>query len=268
MTHDELRELTGGYALGVLSEAERRELEAHLPTCPACEREVREFAAVTGGLAYAVPQHDPPAALRDRVLRAVVESSGAREVAPPRLRASFALPTWLAAAASIAAVALGLYAVNLRQQIDTLEKQLREAIANAEGVKRELQVAQASERHNRDIRDIIDVVDASDVRVIALAGQKPAPAASGRAYWSASRKRLYFIAANLPQPETGRQYQLWVIPPGKNPVSAGMLDVGSDGRVLVLADSATADLQTVAVSIEPTGGVPSPTGALFLVGSL
>ena len=49
MTHDELRELTGGYALGVLSEAERRAIETHLPTCVECAREVREFVTWRAG---------------------------------------------------------------------------------------------------------------------------------------------------------------------------------------------------------------------------
>ena len=43
MSHDELRELSGGYALGALSDADRRLFEAHLSTCPECAGEVREF---------------------------------------------------------------------------------------------------------------------------------------------------------------------------------------------------------------------------------
>ena len=105
MTHDELRSLTGGYALGALSEAERRELEAHLPTCADCAREVSELRDAAGGLAYAVPQHDPPAHLRDRVLRAAVASSQGTVVEMPPRPARPMLPTWFAVAASVAACA-------------------------------------------------------------------------------------------------------------------------------------------------------------------
>ena len=59
MTHDELRDLSGGYALGALSEAEHRAFVAHLSTCPECTEEVRGFAAVSSGLAHVVPQVDP-----------------------------------------------------------------------------------------------------------------------------------------------------------------------------------------------------------------
>lgn len=33
----------GAYALGLLEESDRRAFEAHLPTCPACQAELREF---------------------------------------------------------------------------------------------------------------------------------------------------------------------------------------------------------------------------------
>ena len=56
MTHDELRDLSGGYALGALSEAEHRAFVAHLSTCAECAEDVQGFAAVASGLAHAVPQ--------------------------------------------------------------------------------------------------------------------------------------------------------------------------------------------------------------------
>jgi anti-sigma-K factor RskA len=267
MTHDELRELTGGYALGVLGEEERRALEAHLATCPACAKEVREFETVTAALAFSAPQQDPPAALRDRVVRAVAQSPAPRHADEPTRHSGRALPIWLSAAASIAALALGLYAMTLRDRIGELEGRLREANARADSVQRELAVARASDD---DARRRLAVLTAGDVRVIDLTGQKTAPGASGRAFWSPSHGRLVFMAASLPPLAAGRQYQLWVIPPGGTPVSAGMLDLQPDGQILsTLADSSTVNqVGTVAVSEEPAGGVPSPTGPIVLAGSL
>jgi anti-sigma-K factor RskA len=267
MTHDELRELTGGYALGVLGEEERRALEAHLASCPACAQEVREFQHVTAALAYTVPQHDPPAALRDRVVRAVAAASAPGRADESARRSNRALPVWFAAAASLAAVALGLYAMTLRARIDDLEVRLQDANARADSVQRELAVARASDD---EARRRLAVLTAGDVRVFTLAGQKTAPGASGRAFWSASHGQLVFMAASLPPLAPGRQYQLWVIPPNGSPVSAGMLERQSDGRVAsTLADSSSvSQVGTVAVSEEPAGGVPSPTGPIVLAGSL
>ena len=267
MTHDELRELTGGYALGALSDPERQALEAHLATCTECAQEVREFAGVASGLAVAVPQVDPPAALRDRVLRAAVQSSNVRpirgEAEMPAARPS-ALPSWLAAAAALAAVAFGLYAVSLRERIGQLEAELRQAIARAEGAERDRQIANAASDR---ARQIVAVLDAPDLRTINLAGQKGAPGAAGRAQWSPSRG-LVFTASNLPSPAAGRQYQLWVIPKGQNPVSAGMIDMESSGLAIALVDRTIAELVgTVAVTLEVAGGAPQPTSDPVLVGT-
>jgi anti-sigma-K factor RskA len=266
MTHDELRSLTGVYALGALSGAERRELEAHLATCDECSREVADCVQVADGLAYAVPQHDPPASLRDRVLRTVTASTDSGRVVDLKSRpVRSALPTWFAVAASIAAVALGLYAMTLRQRIETLQQDLREANIRAEGLQGEVTVARATAERAVERAAILS---ADDMRIITLQGQKPAPGAAGTALWSASRGQLLLSAANLPSLPTGRQYQLWVIPPGANPVSAGMLDLTPDGRVSVLASTSTVNqVGTVAISEEPVGGVPAPTGPIVLAGS-
>jgi anti-sigma-K factor RskA len=268
MTHDELRSLTGGYALGALTEAERRELETHLATCPECAREVSDLMDVSGALAFAVPQHEPPAGLRERVLRAAVASADAPRVLELKPRpARSALPTWMAVAASIAALALGLYAMTLRQRIETLQERLRDANARAEGLQRDAAVAQAGAERATQTAGILA---ADDVRRIKLAGQPGAPGAAGTAFWSASRGQLLLSAANLPSPGAGRQYQLWVIAPGsKTPVSAGMLDQSADGSIVALAStSSVAQVGTVAISDEPAGGVQSPTGPIVLAGSL
>ncbi len=260
MTHDELRGLTSGYALGALTDSEQRELEAHLSTCAECTEEVAQFTRVANGLAHAVPQVDPPAGLRDRVLRAAVQSP----VQPFTPRASAAIPTWLAVAASIAAVALGLYAMTLRQRVGELQERLRDANARAEGLAREVNVARATADRANEVRAILT---ASDMRRIDLAGQKPAPGAAGVAFWSPLRRQLVVTAGNLPSLAAGRTYQLWVFPAGsKIPVSAGLLDLEPGGRVMTLASTDVAQVGVVAISEEPAGGVPQPTGPVVLAG--
>jgi anti-sigma-K factor RskA len=261
MTHDELRELTGAYALGALSEPERLALEAHLPTCPACADEVRALTEVSSGLAYAVPLHDPPAALRERVLKAAVGGDRVARGAPS------SLPAWFALAASIAAVAMGLYSVTLRQRIVDLESRLREAMGMVARMREDVKVAQAVADKSRRANEVLR---AADVRRIDLAGQKDAPNALGRAFWSPSRG-LVVAASNMPPLAPGQQYELWVIPPGQGstPIAAGMIDLESDGGFFVLANAGTSsDVGTVAVTPEPAGGLPQPSGPITLAGAL
>jgi anti-sigma-K factor RskA len=266
MTHDELRDLSGGYALGALSEADRRAFEAHVATCPECTEEVRGFAAVTSGLAASVPQVDPPAALRDRVLRAASagppRASGGK--APRSTRGIFA---FLSAAAALVAIALGLYALSLQQRIRVLEEELRLASARTTDVQRQLVQYKVASDLASKIRAILA---APDLRRIDLAGQKAAPGASGRAFWSPTHG-LVVAFDSLPPTSADRVYQLWVIPPeaGAAPISAALLDLQPDGRAIALGTpGSAARVGTVAVTLEPAGGVPAPTGDMIVVGTL
>jgi anti-sigma-K factor RskA len=232
--HESLRELSGAYALGLLTLAERREFEAHLDTCAECAQELRELAVVTESLGRMVEPREPPARLRAQVLRAagVAPSAGARGVL------AAAAPAWLLLAASIGLIAVGGYAAILRGRVSQTE---------------------ATARHTERI------LAAADVKRVDLAGQDAAPGASGRAFWSRSNG-VMFTAAGLPALPKGKVYQLWVVTKTA-PLSAGLLTPDGSGHVTAVADMPPGvEPVAVAVTIEPEGGVPSPTGARYLVG--
>src|SRR6185437_1929793 len=118
MRHDELRELAASYALDALTDEERRTFERHVDVCPECAGEVASLRATAAELAYAVPLRQAPAHLRARVLRAIeAEPPGFAEIPRavtvdrPRTGTN---PWWLAAAAGLAAVLVGGYALTLR----------------------------------------------------------------------------------------------------------------------------------------------------------
>jgi anti-sigma-K factor RskA len=236
MDHESLRELTGAYALGLLTGVERREFEAHLGTCAECTQELRELSMVTESLGRMVEPRDPPAGLRAQVLRAAAASA-----APPvggRGVFGAAVPSWLLLAASIGLIAVGGYAAMLRGRMTATE---------------------ATARHTERI------LAAADVKRVDLAGQDVAPGASGRAFWSRS-DGVMFTATGLPPLPKGKVYQLWVVTSAA-PLSAGLLTPDESGHVMAVADMPPGvEPVAVAVTIEPEGGVPSPTGAKYLVG--
>jgi len=244
------------YALGALTAAERAEFEAHLAVCAACAADVRALAPVAAGLAAAVAGPVPSPALRDRVMAKV-----SRPQAPP----SYSRSGWLAAAASIIfATVFGLSAVRMRDRVTTLEAQLRDATIRAD----------ANEQRVADLRksadgvvSMINVMLAPDVARVELAGQPAAPSASARAFWSRQRG-LVINAANLPPLPAGRTYQLWVLTAQPAPISAGLLRPDSSGRASVMFNTPVDIPQptAMAVTIEPEGGVASPTGDRYLVG--
>ena len=277
--HDELREHAGLYVLGALTPTERAAFEAHLATCVDCAAEVRSLAPLAGALAQAVPQSEPSPGLRARVL-ASVGASSADAAGEGRLKpdATHQPPAtshqppvttfvpWLAAAASLAlAVALGAYAAQLRTRVSDLEVRLREATLRADASER--QIADAR-RTAADAQSQVAVLAAPDLARIDLAGQQPvAPQASARAFWSRSRG-LVFTASNLPALPAGRIYQLWVLTAQPAPISAGLLRPDANGRANAVFDTPP-DIPrptAMAVTIEPNGGVPAPTGDKYLVG--
>jgi hypothetical protein len=217
---------------------------------------------IAQALAQVVDQVDPPAALRDRVLRSVGAPSVSRS--RPATTAP-AFRSWLATAALLAVAAgLSVYSLHLRSRITTLESELRDAILRADASNTQLAEVR---RTASEAQSSVAVLTAPDTTRVELAGQTAAPQASGRAFWSRSRG-LVFTASNLPALPAGRTYQLWVVTP-QAPVSAGLLKPDANGSVSVVFNppanipSATA----LAVTIEPEGGVPAPTGAMYLVGA-
>jgi len=81
-------------------------------------------------------------------------------------------------------------------------------------------------------------------------------------------RRGFFYANNLPELPAGKTYQLWIIT--DKPVSIGVfsLDRGRKGRMMLQNMPEVGKIQKFAVSMEPAGGRPQPTGSIHLVGDL
>ena len=261
-THDELVVLAPAYALGALEADERRAFESHLAQCEICASEVRSLGRVTAGLAQSVPLVTPRDALRDRVLLAV----GARDarVHESHTRSRSVMVQWLAYAACVAvATAAVLYAMNLRTRVENLEARLEVAQTRLAAADRAMVDAR---RVAFETQSAMAVLAAADLTRVDLMGAPAAPQASGRALWS-RQSGMVFAASNLPPLEAGKIYQVWLVAGGP-PVSAGLVAPDENGRSVGIFRTPV-DVTgpvTVAVTIEPEGGVPAPTGAFYLTG--
>jgi len=226
-THSELREQAAAFALGALGDEDRAEFEAHLLICDECDDDVRSFTRVTDALAFTVPPVDPDVAIRQRALEAVRGGSSTR--------ASGRAPWLLAAASLLMAIGSGAYAFAVRQSA-------------------------------AEARSVVIVLAAEDLIRVDLAGQPVAPRAAARAFWSRSRG-LIFTASRLPPLPAGRTYELWIISE-EMPISAGLLRPSLDGAVQATFTTVpgVARAAAFAVTLEPDGGVPAPTGDKYLVG--
>ena len=87
-------------------------------------------------------------------------------------------------------------------------------------------------------------------------------------FWDHSRNAWTLVAHNLPMPRAGRTYQLWLMTPTSK-ISAGTFMPEHNGEAMVRATYALArdSLRAVAVTDEPAGGMPQPTGSYVVVGN-
>jgi hypothetical protein len=188
---------------------------------------------------------------------------------PVARRGASALPGWLAAAAALVlASGLGLWALQLRTSLDAMNARVEKAEQQVGELQRTLGEAQ---NQTRVLQANNDVLVAPDTLRVDLAGQPVAPGASARAFMS-RQTGMVFTANQLPKLPADKVYQLWVIPQGQGqaPVSAGLLAPDESGHATLLA-KVSPDLPpsaVIAVTIEPAGGVPAPTGDKALVGTV
>ena len=152
-----------------------------------------------------------------------------------------------------------------------MERQVRGLEAERERLKQRVEVlSQEVGRMQADVqraRLALQVIAAPGVQTVNLGGLGPSPGARGRTYVSPSTRDALFYAFDLPALPADKTYELWFIAAGK-PVAAGTFDVDPRGTGTVRVERVTdaSQIQAWAVTIEPRGGVPQPTGAMVLKG--
>ncbi len=252
MNQDEIGELAAAYALGGLEGEERARFEALLAAGdPETLRALREAEETLAGLAAALPE-PPPAAVKEALMERIAAAPGSRRPAPRRRKSVF-WPVVLSAA-----MAAGLAAVVVGWSVSsTYEKRLDMLTHDADQLREELRAQQT----------IIAILRDPTTQVVALAGLAPAPTAKARMMWHATAGGI-FVATGLPTPPAGKTYQLWAIAGTNAPVSAGVfnVDASGTGSLAVHPLPGVSTVSAFAVTLEPAGGLPAPSGEMYLLG--
>ena len=133
----------------------------------------------------------------------------------------------------------------------------------------QIETLQAS-RLGKPAEDIARIFSSPYARMATLNGTGLARDAYAMVFMEPDTRRGFFYANNLPALPAGKTYQLWIITDTPKPVSAGVfsLDRGRKGRGMLQNMPEAAKIKQFAVSLEPDGGKPQPTGAVYLAGDL
>jgi anti-sigma-K factor RskA len=258
MTSEELQELCALYVLGALEPQEAATLEARLQAGdPDVVREVTAFRAVVRLLPHALPPVSPDPTVRARLMAHIQATLPAAKTgqpqAPRRPARWFRAPwVWLpTAAAAMLALLFGWLAYDWRSQVADLATEVQ----RLQGVAGE---------HER----LLALLTLPDVKIMPLVGTEHAPKAGAHVLWNAQRGEWTVISHGLPPVPPGKAYQLWFLTSGP-PIPSGTFqpDLHSRGIVRAKLPPGRTDIAGAAVSLEPAGGVPQPTGNIVLAGT-
>lgn len=254
------------YALGALSEDEAAAVEVHVGGCSECARKLAEVRGYAAMLAFAAPQEKPAAAVKEQLFARIAAERGAGNVAAKgahderrpvvRDEGRVATPWWnwvmVPAAVALAAVCLLLSWQN---------RKLGEKLKIAQ------HAASEFEKERQRVEELVSVLAAPDTITVKLAGTGDAGQAQGMVKYNKRTGTMLYSAQQLPALPAQRVYQMWLVPTNGAPISAGVFTPAENGQLLSAQVPANTEPKAFAVTIEPAGGVPAPTGAKVLLGA-
>ncbi|REL25008.1 hypothetical protein DYD21_15945 [Rhodohalobacter sp. SW132] len=274
-TYNDFESLCAGYVLGALSDEEKRTFERMLDNATPEQLEIyRQMVRIKDDLSLAANPMEPSDDLFDRVLEEI-SVSGSKSVSNMESRSENdpkSANGWIfkAAAAILLASLLGLllYSQQLSTLIDDKEARISELQTEVEEQNQLLTLLE-SELERKE--ELLAILESREVSLILMAGLETNPDGYGKIVWDPENERALLQVANLPEPTTEQDYQLWLIKDEQDPISAGIFSFEQTAtdlfyRIDRLEERPSEQTNTFAVTLEPRGGMPQPTGDMYLLG--
>lgn len=274
------------FALQLLPDADMKSAATHLKECAACRAQLGEVQGDLVAYALTAEMQTPPTQARERLLRQVAEEKKVIPVDPvehkiepvlyPRNSRMFQMDApeerehhrfapvmaWVGwgIAAGLAVVA-GLQ-MNQRKLV-----QQDLAVATEQMSQSAAQSAQA--------KAVMQTLHDATAMQVALhvplnAGAVPKLDPEGHATYVPSTGALVFVADHLDPLQSGKTYELWLLPStaGQAPIPAGLFkpDVNGDASVVMPAMPKGVTAKGFGVTVENDGGSKTPTAPIVLAG--
>lgn len=256
-THDEIRELLAAMALDAVEAEERLEIEQHVEHCPQCRRELdsmRDVAGMLGNTVEALPD-DLWSSISSRLYESrerttppmprlipeipagaqIIPIEAIRPASSRRARSGFIA---FAAAAAAIVIALSISLAGANNKVSHLQGALDASARSA--------VVAALETPGHRIVDLKNGSRQGLAQFVVLP--------DGRGY---------LVKSSLPGLSSKSTYQLWAIVGGQ-PISLGLM--GSSPDLVTFTMAGSPNPSALAVTIEPSGGSPTPTSPVVASG--
>ena len=275
MDRERFQELCSVYVLGALEGEELREFEHALAEADTeLKKTYVELRQVALHLPLSVDAVEPSPTVKERILRAVRPSFVRKEeslFAKLFSRIGFDKPQIgfaISFALLMIVAGLGYYSVLLKQAIVQRDRQIT-AMQHDLSLQHQQFVTLQDELTRK--KELLDILQSPKIDVVIMNGQEVNPAGFGKIIWDPDKKKAILQISNLPAVPQGKDYQLWVIK-NKKPISAGVFTLNdpvneSLFKIEQLVETDKKVINAFAVTLEPKGGVPQPTGKMYLLGA-
>lgn len=247
------------YILGHLAADQRAEVEAMAAQYPEIREELKiiEEALAKYSVAHARPM---PAELKQQILQrvAALEGGKSKSIKPSDSKGKN-LMGWILGIIALAILAVWSVVQNqkLERKIEDVQRQLETTIADCDSV-----------RTRKDqLEEQLSILKNPGLQLVFMEGTAKSKSSQVVVHYNPALSQTYLRVDALPQPATGKQYQLWAIVEGA-PVSMGVFDIPADTSALITVPY-VAHAQAFAVTLENAGGVASPTlEEMYVIGNV
>ncbi len=244
MNHEHWLELADIHALGALDGEDLISFQQHLGTdCAECRAHLAETEALLAALPSTLAVITPPAQLKEVLMGQIHDPLAVPVPAKPAMLGPIMIGSAVLAAAAVVWIALPVMRPAPEPEIVPAAASVMPHDA-----------AMTSLLENPDVK-IIEFKDpATNQKMLA------------KLYWSPGACGGCFTVEGLSKTEAGKVYEFWAIT-GDTPVPGGTFTIGEDGKAHLDIRSMgdIKNFEKFAVTIEPEGGTPLPTGPMKLL---
>ena len=275
MNCSDCEDLIVDYAMDGLDGPQRQQVHAHLESgCGSCAASLAEIEATLARVPLSLDPVAPPARLKIQLMnrlnqdpdRSPAVMQPVRAVARPAAPAQVLRVNWvqpLLAGGLAAAITCGVFWGYIVSQQNELGK-LRTEVARQEARLDQLQTG--LDQNGSTLR----LFSSPAVQLVGLQGAGDQTAAKGRAFWDTDRHSVHFFASGLKSLAANKAYELWFINAEQKKLPAGTFVVNDRGEASLISNPPADAGRVVALAVtdEPLGGSPQPTGNIQLIGQV
>ncbi|HKR05782.1 MAG TPA: anti-sigma factor [Bacteroidia bacterium] len=257
------------YALGNCTPEEMQEAECMMRIFPEVKREMESIR--TSFEKYLLANKvEPPASLKSKIFEAIEEEEK-KTVETKVINLQTTSKSQVPVLKYLIAASIALLVVSAYFSFSLFEKN-----KNLSSRLDELTVEQkAMQSHYSDMQNKLEntqkhlaIMSDPNAVPVAMKGLQISPQSLAMIYWNKESKEVYLSVNSLPQPPSGKQYQLWAIV-NKAPVDLGVFDMAVTGDSLLHKMKAVDGASAFAITLENAGGSVSPTlDQMYVIGNI